>query len=83
MEAILLWLLVQIITKASEKRKVSQTRLSIWLALILWTWYYVLSNYYSIQRQQIVERAWWVYASSQIFYNVFKKAWLLEDKKGA
>ena len=82
MEAILLWLLVQIITKASEKRKVSQTRLSIWLALILWAWYYVLSNYYSIQRQQIVERAWWVYASSQIFYNVFKKAWLLEDKKG-
>lgn len=82
MEAILLWLLVQMITKASEKWKVSQTRLSIWLALILWAWYYVLSNYYSIQRQQIVERAWWVYASSQIFYNVFKKAWLLEDKKG-
>ncbi len=81
MEAILLWLLVQIITKASEKRKVSQTRLSIWLALILWAWYYVLSNYYSIQRQQIVERAWWVYASSQIFYNVFKKAWLLDSKK--
>lgn len=81
MEAILLWLLVQIITKASEKRKVSQTRLSIWLALILWAWYYILSNYYSIQRQQIVERAWWVYASSQIFYNVFKKAWLLDSKK--
>lgn len=81
MEAILLWLLVQIITRASEKWKVSQTRLSIWLALILWAWYYVLSNYYSIQRQQIVERAWWVYASSQIFYNVFKKAWLLDSKK--
>lgn len=81
MEAILLWLLVQMITKASEKWKVSQTRLSIWLALILWAWYYVLSNYYSIQRQQIVERAWWVYASSQIFYNVFKKAWLLDSKK--
>lgn len=81
MEAILLWLLVQMITKASEKRKVSQTRLSIWLALILWAWYYILSNYYSIQRQQIVERAWWVYASSQIFYNVFRKAWLLDSKK--
>ena len=81
MEAILLWLLVQIITKASEKRKVSQTRLSIWLALILWAWYYVLSNYYSIQRQQIVERAWWVYASSQLFYNLFKKAWLLDKKE--
>ena len=83
MEAILLWLLVQIITKASEKWKVSQTRLSIWLAIVLWAWYYVATTYYNIQRQQVVERAWWVYASSQIFYNVFKKAWLLEDKKGA
>ena len=82
MEAILLWLLVQIITRASEKRKVSQTRLSIWLAIILWAWYYIATTYYYIQRQQIVERAGWVYASSQILYNLFKKAWLLEDKKG-
>ena len=81
MEAILLWLLVQIITKASEKRKVSQTYLSIWLAIILWAWYYVATTYYSIQRQQIVERAWWVYASSQLFYNLFKKAWLLDKKE--
>ena len=78
MEAILLWLLVQMITKASEKWKISQTYLSIILAILLWAWYYVATTYYSIQRQQIVERAWWVYASSQLFYNIFKKAWLLD-----
>jgi hypothetical protein len=81
MEAILLWLLVQMITKASEKWNISQTWLSIWLAIVLWAWYYVASNYYAVEWQQLVERAWWVYASSQVFYNVFKKAWLL-DKKG-
>lgn len=81
MEAILLWLLVQIITKASEKWKVSQTYLSIWLAVLFWAWYYVATTYYAIQREHIVQRAWWVYASSQIFYNIFKKAWLLDNKK--
>lgn len=82
MEIVLLWLLTQMITKASEKWKVSQTYISIWLAILLWAWYYVATTYYNVQRQQLVERVWWVYASSQLFYNVFKKAWLLEDKKG-
>lgn len=81
MEAILLWLLVQMITKASEKWKVSQTYLSIWLAILLGAWYYVATTYYSIQWQQIIERVGWVYASSQLFYNLFKKAWLLDSKK--
>lgn len=82
MEVILLWLLVQMITKASEKWKVSQTYIAIWLAIVLWAWYYIATTYYNMQRQQLVERIWWVYASSQLFYNVFKKAGLLDDKKG-
>lgn len=81
MEAILLWLLVQMITKASEKRKVSQTYLSIGLALVLWAWYYIATTYYAIQWQQIVEWCSWVYASSQLFYNVFKKIGLLDKKE--
>ena len=78
MEAILLGLIVQLITKFSEKRKVSQTYVSIWLAIILWAGYYIATTYYSIQWQKIIERIWGVYASSQIFYNVFKKLWLLK-----
>ena len=81
MEAILLWLLVQIITKLSEKLKVSQTYVSIWFALLLWVWYYLATTKYAIQRQEAVEWFGGVYASSQIFYNVFKKAWLLDEQK--
>ena len=77
MEAILLGLLVQVITKASEKRKVSQTYVSIGLAIVLWAWYYVVTRYYSIQWEKIIEWIWGVYASSQIFYNLFRKLWLL------
>lgn len=77
MEAILLWLLVQVITKISEKWKISQTYLSIWLALLLWAGYYIATNYYQMEWQQAVEWVGWVYASSQIFYNLFKKWKLL------
>ena len=47
-------------------------------AIILCAGYYIATTYYSIQRQRIIERIWGVYASSQIFYNVFKKLWLLK-----
>lgn len=77
MEAILLWLLTQFITKLSEKLKVSQTYVSIGLAFILGVGYYIATNYYQIERQQAVEWFAWVYASSQIFYNLFKKLNLL------
>ena len=81
MELLLIWLLVEILTKASEKRKVSQTYLALWLAIILGAGYYVATNYYAIQRQQIVECMWWVYASSQLFYSLFKKRWIFNQKK--
>ena len=81
MDLLLIWLLVEIITKASEKRKVSQTYLALWLAIILGAGYYVATNYYSIQWQQIVECMWWVYASSQLFYSLFKKRWIFNQKK--
>lgn len=77
METVLLWLLVQVITKFSEKFNVSQTYVSIGLALILWLGYYIATNYYQMERQQAVECFGWVYASSQIFYNLFKKLNLL------
>ena len=77
MAEILLWLVVQLITKVSEKRNVSQTYISIGLALILWLCYYVATNYYQMEWKQAVEVFGWVYASSQIFYNLFKKLNLL------
>lgn len=81
MEAILIWLLVEILTKISEKWKVSQTYIAIWLAIILWAWYYVASTYYAVEWQKMLEIVGWVYASSQLFYNLFKKRWIFNQKK--
>jgi len=77
MAEILLWLVVQLITKVSEKWNVSQTYISIGLALLLWLGYYIATNYYQMEWKQAVEVFGWVYASSQIFYNLFKKLNLL------
>ena len=81
MEAILIWLLVEMLTKASEKWKVSQTYLAIWLAVILWAWYYIASTYYAVERQKLVTFVAWVYASSQLIYSLFKKRWIFNQKK--
>ena len=81
MEIILIWLLSSVLTWLSWKLKVSKTYVSIILCIVLWTWYYFTTKYYSIQWQEIVEVIWWVYASSQIIYNLAKKRGLLEDKK--
>lgn len=81
MEAILIWLLVEILTKISEKWKVSQTYIAIGLAIVLWAWYYVASTYYAVEWQKMLEIVWWVYASSQLFYNLFKKRWIFNQKK--
>lgn len=78
MEIALLWLIASALTWLSNKFKVSQTYLAIILSIILWAWYYVATNYYQVERQQLVERATWVYASSQIIYNLLKKRGLLD-----
>lgn len=80
MEVLLIWLLIEILTKASEKRKISQTYLALGLAVILWAGYYVATTYYAIQWQEMVEAMWWIYASSQLFYNLFRKRWIFNQK---
>lgn len=83
MEIILIWLLTQLLTRLSEKWKVSQTYVAVWLSIILWAGYYIATKYYSIQRQQVVEFIAGVYASSQLIYNLAKKRGILDklDKK--
>lgn len=83
MEVILIWLLTQLLTRLSERWNVSQTYIALWLSIVLWAWYYVATTYYAVQWQQVLEVVWWVYASSQVFYNLAKKRWILDnlDKK--
>jgi len=78
MEAVLIGLLVEMLTKISERWKVSQTYLAIWLALVLWAGYYFLSNYWSIEWEKMVSMVGGVYASSQLFYSLFKKRGLFD-----
>lgn len=80
MEVILIGLLTQLLTRLSERWKVSQTYIAIWLSIILWAWYYIATTYYNIQRQQLLEWIGWVYASSQVFYNLAKKRGIINDK---
>lgn len=84
LETALLWLLTQLLTRLSEKWKVSQTYIALWLSILLWTWYYIATKYYSIEWQKIIEFVGGVYATSQVIYNLAKKWWILEklDKKG-
>lgn len=78
MEVILIWLLTQLLTRLSERWKVSQTYIAIWLSILLWAWYYVATTYYAVQWQQVLEVVGWVYASSQVFYNLAKKRWIFD-----
>jgi hypothetical protein len=80
LETVLLWLLTQLLTRLSEKWKVSQTYIALWLSILLWAWYYVATTYYDVQWQQLVEVMWWVYASSQLFYNLAKKWWIIDKE---
>lgn len=80
LETALLWLLIEILTKASEKWKVSQTYLALGLAVILWAGYYIATTYYAIQWQEMVEAMWGIYASSQLFYNLFRKRSIFNQK---
>ena len=81
LESVLIWLLVEILTKASEKWKVSQTYLAVGLSILLWAWYYIATKYYSVERKQVVEFVAWVYASSQLLFSLFKKRWIFNQKK--
>lgn len=82
MEAILIWILSSFLTWLAGKLNVSKTYLSIGLCLLLGAGYYVATTYYNIQWKELVGFIWGVYASSQLVYNIFKKAGILEDKEG-
>lgn len=78
MEIVLIWLLTQLLTRLSERWNVSQTYIALWLSILFWAWYYVATTYYAVQWQQVLEVVGWVYASSQVFYNLAKKRWIFD-----
>lgn len=78
MEIVLFGLAVNVITRLSWKLKLSKTYVSVLLCLIWWTAYYVMTNYYSVERKQLVIFVSGAYATSQLIYNLLKKWDILE-----
>lgn len=73
---LLTWLLTNVITKLSEKTKLSQTRTAIIVSIVLWALIYVwqtLTTKYPVQRQECMEFIGWTYWMSQLIYNMISK----------
>lgn len=73
---LLTWLLTNVITKLSEKTKLSQTRTAIIVSIILWALIYVgqiFTTKYPVQREQCMAFIWWTYWMSQLIYNMISK----------
>jgi len=73
MEMVLAGLATWLITELSKKLNVSQTYVSLWLAFLGWAIYYIATNYFALERQEVVTFATWVYWTSQVIYNIIKK----------
>ena len=73
MEMVLAGLLTWLITELSKKLNVSQTYVSLGLAFLGWTVYYIATNYYQLQWEEIVTFVTGVYWISQVIYNIIKK----------
>lgn len=73
MEMVLAGLATWLITELSKKLNVSQTYVSLGLAFLGWTVYYIATNYYQLQWEEIVTFVTGVYWTSQVIYNIIKK----------
>lgn len=73
MLTILIALFVNFLTRLSQKTNLSQTHLSVLLSIIAGTVYYIATNYYSIERKELVNVVAEIYACTQIAYNLWKK----------
>lgn len=81
MEVILIWLLTNLLTWLAWKLKWSKTYISVAAAIVAGTIYYLATNYYSAQWQEVVTFIAGVYASSQLIFNILKKMWYLDSNK--
>ena len=73
MEMVLAGLATWLITEVAKKLHISATYVSLWLAFIWWAIYYVATNYYAVEWNEIVTFVTGVYGTSQVIYNIIKK----------
>lgn len=73
---LLTWLLTNVITKLSEKTKLSQTRTAIIVSIVLWALIYVwqiFTTKHPVQWQECMAFIGWTYWMSQLVYNMLSK----------
>ena len=73
MEMVLAWAITRIITEMAKKLHISATYVSLIIAFVGWAIYFVATNYYGDQRDQVVYFVTGVYGTSQVIYNIIKK----------
>ena len=73
MEMVLAGLATWLITELAKKLNISATYVSLGLAFLWWTIYYVATRYYAVERQELWTFATGVYGTSQVIYNIIKK----------
>lgn len=73
LSAVLITLATNIITRLVKKLNIDGTFVAMGLALIGGTIYYVATNYYAVEREQLVKFAVGVYGASQLVYGLVIK----------
>lgn len=82
MEILLIWLFVNILTRVATKLKLSWTYVALILSMIGGVVYYVWSNYYPTEAKQALAVLAWIYATSQVVFNVLSKTGILDKING-
>lgn len=73
MEMVLAGLATWFIALLGKKLHISATYVSLGLAFIGGTIYYIATNYYALEWQEVVTFVTGVYWTSQVIYNIIKK----------
>ena len=73
MEMVLAWAITWFITEMAKKLHISATYVSLILSFVGWTIYFIATNYYEAEWNQVVFFATGVYGTSQLIYNIIKK----------
>ena len=73
MEMVLALAITRLITEMAKRLHISATYVSLIIAFVGWAIYFVATNYYGDQRDQVVYFVTGVYGTSQLIYNIIKK----------
>ena len=75
---VLIGFATNVLTRLAKKLNLSWTYVAMILAIVGWSLFYVATNYYAVQWEMLIAFIWWVYATSQIVYNLINKTGIID-----